>query len=153
MDRKNKILSIVGLLAVALAIALFSSRSVHAQGSNNASTGGGPGAGLPQKTDSGTISIAGGTPAILISASTTGKAIRVKEMQLSTITTGGIVTFYNGADATKFLSNAYVVPSTTVNNNVRVPEGLCNFVTAANQPLCAQLNGCTLVWTIRYQLE
>lgn len=118
-------------------------------------------------TSSGQISIASGTPAVIVSA-TSGKSIVVTGLQLATVSTGGVVTFYNGTSAPTttgltFLNgntlNAYVPASTSVNNNVVIPasllppEGTGSIATTAGNAFCAQLNGCTLVFLVQYYLR
>lgn len=115
-------------------------------------------AGFAEHTASGQVSIAAGTPATLISAST-GQVIKVKCMKLATVTTGGTVSFYSDADATKNVFTAYAPVSTSVNNNVSIgrdilpQNGPYMLQSLAGKPFCAQLNGATLVYEIVYELQ
>lgn len=150
---QNKAIALCAVLLVgAISCGLALERTAHAQSKpSNA----GYGSGLPRKCDSSATSISAGTPAVLVSA-VAGKSIIVKAMKLSTVTTGGLVSFYNGADASKFVHNTYVpVSSPTTGAPIDVPESIIGpgFKTDPGVALCAQLNGCTLVWEIQYQLE
>lgn len=120
-----------------------------------------------QKMASGSTSISAGTPAVIVTG-TAGAKIVVTAMRIATVTTGGLVTFYDGAATTTALFSVYAPASTSVNNNVEVsPFFLGNawptiaggagtagtgYGTAGNS-LCAQLNGCTLVYEICYYLN
>lgn len=120
-----------------------------------------------QKIASGQISIASGTPAVIVTG-TTGMKIVVTGMRLATVTTGGVVTFYDGAATTTALLTAYVPASTTANNNVEISPTFLGdawptlaggagtagtgYGTTGNS-LCAQLNGSTLVYEVTYYLK
>ena len=116
------------------------------------------------QTAGGYISISAATPAILISA-TTGKQIVVIGMKLAAVSTGGPITFYNGANAANTLFaggngfTAYCPASTTANNNVDIGASLLPIqgsgvlATSAGSALCAQLGSCTLCYQIQYYLQ
>lgn len=123
---------------------------------------------LSYSVASGTVSIAAGTPAVLVTNTTTGNSaqkIVVVGVKLATITTGGIVTFYNGADATKTAFaggnglSVYAPVSTTVNNNVTLDstvlpqQGSGVVATTAGSSFCAQLNGSTIVYQVQYYMQ
>ena len=115
--------------------------------------------GAPVITASSTIAISGSTPAVIVTA-VAGRSIVVTSMKIASITTGGIVTFYNGTASAAFGDgnglNVYAPASTSVNNNVDVTAALIGptgKATTAGNGLYAQLNGCTLCYTVQYYLQ
>ena len=149
------------LVALVVAVAVMVGVVMHAP----AAKAGNPAAG--QKIASGQTSIASGTPAVIVTG-TSGQKIVVTAMKLATVSTGGVVTFYDGAATTTALFTAYVPASTSVNNNVDITSDFLgnawptlaggagtagtSYGTAGNS-LCAQLNGCTLVYSVTYYVQ
>lgn len=157
--RPTALALVLALIAIGLigALSVHSPREARAQNTQ-----------LVTQTVGGQISIAAGTPAVLITNTTTGSSaqkIVVTGMKLATVSTGGIVQFYNGTanPATTGLTfvngnpfAAYVPASTSVNNNVEIganilpQQGTGVLATTAGNHFAAQLNGCTLVYEISY---
>lgn len=121
--------------------------------------------GFATQTASGATSISAGTPAVLISASTTGQTIIVTKIRIATVTAGGTVTFYNGTanPLTTGLTfkggnnlSMFAPVSTAVNNNVELSlpqQGAGIIQTATNTAFCAQLNGASLVYYAEFYYQ
>ena len=150
--------ALVASLVTALAVGAFSS-AVPAAHAQNIATG--------QQVASSTLSIAAGTPAAIVTG-VSGKKIVVTAMRLTASAGGGLVTFYDGTATTTPLFNAYVptsttsfyalvdIPATFLGNAWPTQAGINGVVggigTAGNS-LCAQLNGCTLNYSVTYYLQ